>query len=176
MDESLLSKYSKPKPKAPNSQRAEQINRAIEITGWDFKRLAGMTRHLTPEQIFLLNKESKGSPKLWNYWFKEKYKINNMQEQMKQKLRDFPAFRERSQRGIYLTKWALRDTKLLEKQSNGVMMTMNELSTFAIRYASLERIWRSVLATHPELRGSDYSEGEDLEKKKMKSLGYNVEN
>jgi len=49
---------------------------------------------------------------------------------------------------------------------------MNELSTFAIRYASLERMWRQVLMKHEELRGADYDERAELEEKKLNSLGY----
>lgn len=171
MDE-YLTKYTNQKKKGPNSAAGEQIEIATNITGKDWGQIAGLTRHLSIQQFYLLNKESQGKPQFWWSLYKTKYALNNMQEAMKQKLRDFPAFRERSQRGVYLTKWALRDTELLQKQIDGVMMTMNELSKFAIRYASLERLWRDTLLKYPELRGKDYDEGNELEEKKLKQLGY----
>lgn len=169
---SLLDKYNQPKKKAPNSPAGEQIEIATKITGKDWGQIAGLTRHLSVDQMFILNKESKGKAQFWWTLYKTKFSTNNMQDAMVKKLEEFPAFRERKQRGIYLTKWALRDTGLLEKQSKGVMMTMNELSTFAIRYASLERLWRDTLLKHSELRGNDYDEGPELENKKLKQLGY----
>lgn len=172
MLDDLLNKYNKPQKRGPNSERAEQVEIARKIAGKDFKQILGLTRHLTVERIYLINKESKGIPQLWWTIFNNKYATNNMQDQMIQKLTQFPVFRERKQRGIYLTKWALRDTGLLDKQAQGIMMTMNELSTFAIRYASLERLWRDTLLKHPELRGTDYSEGAELEEKKLRQLGY----
>ena len=172
MDEYLNKYTNQQKKKGPNSPAGEQIEIATKITGKDWGQIAGLTRHLSVDQFYLLNKESQGKPQFWWTLYRQKYALNNMQEAMKQKLIDFPVFRERKQRGIYLTKWALRDTCLLEKQSGGVMMTMNELSTFAIRYASLERLWRDTLLKYPELRGNDYDEGNDLEEKKLKSLGY----
>lgn len=183
--EELLNKYTKPKPKAPNSSLAEQINRAVEITKKSFKQLAGLTRHLSLQQIFLLNKESKGDPRLWWFIYRQKYKINNMSKLMVEKLEKFPEFRERKNRDIYLAKWALRDIEidtqvdgqwkkisLLDKQKKGEVFTMGEFGKFGIRFASLDRDWRDTLKMHSNLRGNDYSEGEELENKKLKELGY----
>lgn len=173
MDESILSKYSTQKKKgSPTSARAEIADKTAQLLNQDIKKVLGWTRHLEPDQMYRLYQEANGKPQFWWTNYRDKYSKNNMEKQMVEKLTNFPEFRERSKRGIYLTKWALRETELLEKQKNGVMMTMNELSTFAIRYASLERMWRQVLMKHEVLRGSDYSKGEELEEKKLNELGY----
>lgn len=184
MDE-LIKKYEQPKPKAPNSPLGEQINRAVEITGKSFKQLAGLTRHLSIQQIFFLNKESKGDPRLWWWLYKQKYKLNNMTKLMVEKLEKFPEFRERKNRDIYLAKWALRDTEidtqvdgqwkkitLLDKQREGKMFTMGELGKFGIRFASLDRDWRDTLKMHSNLRGKDYDMKDELEERELKRLGY----
>lgn len=168
-----LSRYSTQKKKGvPTSERAEIADKTAKLLNQDIKKVLGWTRHLQPDQMYRLYREANGKPQFWWTNYRDKYSKNNMEKQMMQKLTDFPEFRERSKRGIYLTKWALRETGLLEKQKTMIMMTMNELSTFAIRYASLERMWRQVLMKHEVLRGSDYLLGEDLENKKLRELGY----
>lgn len=39
-------------------------------------------------------------------------------------------------------------------------------------YNSMDRLWRMALDEHPELRGSDYSDGKILAQEKQISLGY----
>lgn len=172
MDNLNFDKYTTPRKRGATSERAEIADLTAQLLKADIKKVLGWTRHLQPDQIYRLYKEANNTPQFWWTIYRQKYSKNNMEQLMIQKLQQYPTFRERSQRGIYLTKWALRDTGLLEKQSTSIMMTMNELSTFAIRYASLERGWRDCLLKHPELRGNDYEEKADLEEKKLKELRY----
>lgn len=182
-----LDKYSKvKKTKAPNSERAEQVQKVVEITGKPFIQIAGLTKHLQPDVMYRLFKESKGDPRLWWHIYKQKYAKNNMTVIMKKKLEEHPDFRERKNRDLFLAKWALReievDTKtedgqwkkisLLDKQKAGIMMTMAEFGKFGIRFSSLDRDWRDTLRDNKELRGSDYEMKDELEEKKLRELGY----
>lgn len=83
-------------------------------------------------------------------------------------------FRERSKRGIYLTKLALRYTDLEVKYERGEQLTLQELSNFATKYDTFRHAWGDVTRKCPELRGSDYEEGKELEAKKREELGYTV--
>lgn len=91
------------------------------------------------------------------------------------KLVSHPEFRERSKRGIYLAKLALRFTELETRFEVGEQqLTLKEMSDFAIKYATFERAWRQVLQQeeNKHLRGSDYSQGEILAQERELSLGY----
>ena len=184
-----IKKYTS-KKKGPNSIAGEQLEIAVNITGKGWGQISGLTKHLSVQDIFLLNKESKNNPKLWWSIFKQKYSTNNMSKLMEEKLREFPAFRERKNRDVYLAKWTLRDIQeekdqrdslgnlkkstLLAKQKRGEVFTMNELGKFGLRFSSLDRTWRQTLADpkNAGLRGKDYDEGEELENKKLRELGY----
>lgn len=182
-----LSKYSTQKKKGvPTSERAEQIQKVVEITGKPFVQIAGLTKHLQPDVMYRLFQESKGDPRLWWHIYKQKYAINNMTKVMIEKLTKFPEFRERKNRDLYLAKWALRDVEvdertedgqwkkvsLLDKQKAGQMLTMNEFGKFGIRFSSLDRDWRDTLRDNPSLRGQDYDKKEELEELKLRELGY----
>lgn len=96
-------------------------------------------------------------------------------ELVKLKLEGFPLFRERSQRGVFLTKLALRATDL-ELKAIDAPLTLQELTDFAIKFATYERAWRDVLSLkeNAHLRGSDYDHKAELESKKLSELGYTV--
>lgn len=182
-----LDKYTTvKKPKAPNSERAEQIQKVVEITGKPFIQIAGLTKHLSPDVMYRLFQESKGDPRLWWWNYQQKYKVNNMTKVMMEKLTEFPDFRERKNRDLFIAKWALRDivvdektpegqwkkVSLLDKQKAGKMLTMAEFGKFGIRFSSLDRDWRDTLRDNPVLRGTDYDLKDELEEKKLKELGY----
>lgn len=178
MDESLLSRYSKPKPKAPKSPHGEQINRAIEITGWGYGKLCGLTKHLNHQQIFLLNKESKGAGALWKWLLDNKYmdRTKNKDYQLvKEKLEKTPDFRERANRDIYLTVLALRKIGLEAKLTIPTYsLEANQLANYAVKFGTYARYWRAVMEDCPELRGKDYMTKEQEEAYTKKRLGYNL--
>ena len=146
-------KYTQPLKKTANSIGGEQIQMIVDLTGKPYKQIAGLTSHLGVDQMYQLYKESKGSPQLWWYIFKTKYKKNNMEQIIKEKLEIHKAFRERSTRGKYLTILVLR-----EMNSDNKELPLDRYSEFAIKYASYERAWRDILLKNPHLQGSDYSE------------------
>jgi hypothetical protein len=89
------------------------------------------------------------------------------------KLITHPEFRERSKRGVYLTKLALRYTDLEVKFENGEkQLTLQELSDFATKYDTFRHAWGDVTREYPELRGTDYDKGEILAQEKKIELGY----
>lgn len=94
---------------------------------------------------------------------------------VKSKLEGFPLFRERSHRGVFLTKLALRETGL-ELKAIDTPLSLQELTDFAMKYATYERAWRDVLSNNENahLRGNDYDNKTDLEIKKREELGYTV--
>lgn len=184
-------KYSKVrKTKAPNSERAEQVQKVVEITGKPFKQIAGLTKHLQPHVMYRLFQESKGDPRLWWHIYKQKYAINNMTKVMKQMLTDFPDFRERKHKNLFLAKHVLRITSrsketvnefghleketktLLEKMQNGEKFELTDFALFGKNFSSKDRDWRDTLRDNPELRGSDYNEKDDLEEIWVRKLGY----
>lgn len=99
-----------------------------------------------------------------------------MYELVKQKLTDYPNFRERSQRGEYLAKLALRHVELEGHHAKGGVLSFKQISDIAIAYASLERAWRKVTEEHKELRGSDYEDKIELVQAKQLELGYAPQN
>lgn len=175
MDESILSKYSTQKKKEvrpPRSELEEQVNRVVALTGSDYMAIYMQVKHLEPYQLHRLYEESHGKPQFWWTKFREKYAKNNMEAIIKQKLEKFPEFRERKNRGTYLVILALRECGLEEKQKKGVMMTMNELSKFAIKYDSYRNAWGTVTRNNIHLQGSDYLDGERLEENVLREKGY----
>lgn len=184
MDE-YLNKYTKPSPKAPKSAHGEQINRAIEITGWEFKKLAGLTRHLTVQQIFQLNKDSKGAGALWKwlldnkYMDKEKVKNNKHYIHMKEKMQKFPDMRECSKRIPYLKVIALRniglkDAKLVLEKQNEVKidLTYEQLDKYSVEIGNQDRWWRLVQELEEDLQGEEYKQKQERARNKQTQLGY----
>jgi len=95
-----------------------------------------------------------------------------MYEEIKNKLKDFPKFRERRFRVEYLTILSLRKLGFEKKVKNGSTLSLEELAEFAPTYVSYERIWRWVLRDFPDLRGKDYDTKEEVEQEKMLKMGY----
>lgn len=185
MDGLDLSKYTKPKPKAPKSPHGEQINRAVEITGWDYRKLCGLTKHLDVQQIFLLNKESKGAGALWKwlldnkYMNKEKVKNNPHYILMKEKMQKFPDMRECSKRIPYLKVIALRnigikEAKLvLEKQDEvKIELSYEQLDKYSVEIGNQDRWWRLVQELEEDLQGQEYKQKQERVRNKQAELGY----
>lgn len=188
-----LSKYSTQKKKgAPRSERAEIADKTAQLLNQDIKKVLGWTRHLEPDQMYRLFQEASGSPRLWWWNYRQKYAKNNMTKIMVQKLTEFPEFRERKNRDVFIAKWVLREVgedvesenenghlqkkfvSLLDKQKSGQVFTLKELGKFGLRFSSIDRDWRDTLLKeeNKHLRGSDYGEKDMLEQKKLNELGY----
>src|SRR3990167_3878921 len=96
---------------------------------------------------------------------------------IKDKLEDFPQFRERRFREPYLVKLALRDRNLEEKEvfylgDNKYELTLRELADFAHTYTSYDRLWRKCLNENEHLRGKDWNDRRIYEEQAQINLGY----
>lgn len=174
MDE-LLNRYNQPKPKTkrpPRNEREEVVEAARQINGTPYIQTFQLTKHLPEYIIHKINRDSESIGQFWWTIFNQKYKVNNMEAIVKEKLEKFPEFRERKHRGVYLVILALRELGLEEKQKKGIMMTINELSKFAIKYDSYRNAWGTVTRQNKLLQGTDYAEGEILEERVLKQKGY----
>lgn len=180
-----LSKYTKHNKRAPNSERAEQVDIATKIVNKPFKQIAGLTRHLKPDQIFILNKESKGAGELWWYLLKNKYmnkeKVKNNPHYilMKEKMQKFPDMRECSKRIPYLKVIALRnigikDAKLvLEKQDEvKIELSYEQLDKYSVEIGNQDRWWRLVQELEEDLQGQEYKQKQERARNKQAELGY----
>lgn len=184
-----LDKYTKvKKTRPPNSERAEIADKTAQLLNQDIKKVLGWTRHIQPDLMYRLLKESGGDPRLWWWNYRQKYSKNNMTKIMVEKLTKFPEFRERKNRDVFIAKWALRDVEidersedgqwkkisLLDKQKAGKMLTLTEFGRFGLRFSSLDRDWRDTLSKeeNKHLRGKDYGGKDMLEEKKLNELGY----
>lgn len=90
-------------------------------------------------------------------------------------LEDQPKFRERKNkdRGIVnllINRYGLQ--QVIENED----ITKDQLVMLVQDYASMDRAWRQILEKIPRLRGTDYDEKDELEKKKMEELGYDTSN
>lgn len=176
MDSLNLDKYTKPNPKAPNSPRAEVVDIARKIVDKPFKQIAGLTRKLSTERIYMLNKESKGSGELWWYLLKNKYMDRSKNKDyilVKDKLIQFPKFRERSERDPFLSLLALRKIGIkasIDKLSYEI--GLGQLADYAVKFGSYARMWRAVMEDCPELHGKDYMTKEQEEALVKNKLGY----
>lgn len=174
MDE-LLNRYNQPKPKTkrpPRNEREEVVEVARQINGTPYIQTFQLTKHLPEYIIHKINRDSESICQFWWTIFNQKYKVNNMEAIVKEKLEKFPEFRERKNRGVYLVKLALRELDLEKKQKEGIMMTLGELSKFAIKYDSFRNAWDTVTRNNQHLRGYDYDEGKKLEEKVLREKGY----
>lgn len=95
-----------------------------------------------------------------------------LQEEVIYYLENNPKFRERKNRGHLLCNLALKATNLGSKYSQGEKLTIQEMCEFAVKFDSYRHAWGDVTRTCPELRGSDYDEGEKLAQEKQIELGY----
>lgn len=191
MDESILSKYSTTKKKGvPRSERAEIADKTAQLINQDIKKVLGWTRHLQPDQMYRLFQEASGSPRLWWWNYRQKYAKNNMTKIMEQKLTEFPEFRERKNKNIYLAKWILKEfgrdietrdangnlektfQSLLNKMQSSEKFTLEDFAMFGKNFASRDRDWRDTLKKRVDLRGSDYDDKDELEEQWERRLGY----
>ena len=177
MDGASLDKYlTKKKTRPPNSERSEQITRSMEITKKPYGQLCGLTRHLQPDQIFRLNKESKGAPELFWFLLKEKYmdRTKNKDYQLvKEKLEKVPAFRERQARDPFLSLLALRKIGIpATTTQTEYTLTLDQMADYAVKFGSYARMWRAVMEDCPELHGKDYMSKEQEEALVKSRLGY----
>lgn len=169
----ILDKYASRKPKkAPRSERAEICDLTATLLNQDIKKVLGWTRHLQPDQIYRLYKESNNKPQLWWVLYREKYKQNNMEKLIIQKLTEFPQFRERKTRGPFLAKLAIRETGKEKEYQESKKLSLDDMAKFAITYATLERMWRDCLMKNVHLRGNDYDDKLTLENRVKSNLGY----
>ena len=81
-------------------------------------------------------------------------------------------FRERKARNDYLRILALRSLELEDKFNDGRALSNTEPIDFAIRFDSYRHAWGEETRENPNLRGSDYAEGEVLSQQKQLDLGY----
>lgn len=169
MDEYLNKYTQQKKTKSANSPRAEVVDIASKLVGKDFKQILGLTKHLQPDQIHEINTLAQGKAAYWWVIFQSKYMQNNILEEIKGKLEQYPQFRERKNIPEYLAKLSLRAIKL-ENVYKERPLTLLELSQFAIKYATYERNWRECLMKYEHLRGSDYSEKADAEQNFVRNL------
>lgn len=95
-------------------------------------------------------------------------------EIVKEKLENFPDFRERKSRGKYLAILALRHIGLERKYEEDEPLRIDELSDFAITYDSFRHAWTDVLRENEKLQGSDYGDKTILEQAKKIELRYEV--
>ena len=97
-----------------------------------------------------------------------------MYEEIKTKLQNFPQFRERRFRAEYLVILSLRNCGTEQKYKDNTPFTLQELTDFALKFNSYDRIWRWVLRENKELRGSDYEDKKIYEEEAELKLGYEV--
>ena len=177
MDGLDLTKYTnQKKTKAPNSARAEQIDKATKIVNKEFKQIAGLTRKLTVEQIFLLNKESKGGAELWWYLLQNKYmdRTKNADYKLvKEKLEKHIEFREREKRDPFLSLLALRKIGVNASINQLVYyLSLVQLAEYAVKFGSYARMWRAVMEDNEQLRGKVYLSKEQEEALVKNKMGY----
>jgi hypothetical protein len=96
-------------------------------------------------------------------------------ELVKQKLEATPQFRERRHRDHFLNILAGREIGMIEgtvKSGDVLSVSIEKLKKFGSVYGSYERAWRQVTEQNVDLRGTDYSQKEELEQEKKMELGY----
>jgi hypothetical protein len=90
----------------------------------------------------------------------------NHKEDIKQRLENYPWFRERKAKNFGIA-------KMLKNKYN-VNIDPKTLEDLIVEASSLDRVWRQILQHNPHLRGSDYGQGEILSQEKQIDLGYEV--
>jgi len=91
---------------------------------------------------------------------------------IKQKLENFPDFRERRFRRNRLATLALRDLEYEQKFIDGIPLTLEQLAEFASKYDSYRHEYDAVQKDYPNLQGSDYADGKILAQEKQIEFGY----
>lgn len=90
----------------------------------------------------------------------------NYKEDIKQRLENYPWFRERKAKNFGIAK--------MLKNKYSVNIDPKTLEDLIVEASSLDRVWRQTLQNNPHLRGSDYGESEKLEQEKILELGYEI--
>lgn len=172
-----FSKYEQPKPKTkrpPRNEREEVVEAARQINGTKYIQTFQLTKHLPEYIIHRINTESLGKPEFWWALFNNRFKQNNMEQIITQKLKEHPLFRERSKRDRYLTIISLRDIGVEVPTRLPVDFKLNldleTLTKFAVRYGTAQRIWREILMKNESLRGKDWQERAELEQQFVSNL------
>lgn len=90
-------------------------------------------------------------------------------EIIKEKLEQFPKFRERRFRAQGLLKLALREMDAEKKYYSGIPLSEEQMIEFAKIYDNYRHEWDFIMKTHPELHGEDY-DGDDTKLKSKKRI------
>lgn len=177
MDNVDFSKYTKPKKptkRPPKNEREEVVEIARQINGTPYIQTFVLTKHLSENVIHLINQESLGKSQFWWTLFNSKFKQNNMEAIITQKLKEHPLFRERSKRDRYLTIITLReiDVEVPAKLPVGFKLNLDleTMTKFAVKYGTAQRIWREILMKTESLRGKDWEERAELEQNFVRNL------
>ena len=95
-------------------------------------------------------------------------------DEILEKLKNFPRFRERKEKDTYIAILVARKLGLVQEAtpSTTVAIPFKEYGKFLQLSRTYDRYWRK--ATHDDisLRGSDWSQGEELEDEVLSDLGY----
>ena len=93
---------------------------------------------------------------------------------VKNYLKEEPQFRERKNKDRGLVN-LLIDKYNLHRAVDNDPISKELLIELFQDFSSMDRLWRQILAKHPELRGADYNDKEKLESEKQVDLGYQVQ-
>lgn len=94
------------------------------------------------------------------------------EEVTKEKLTQFPAFRERRFRASFLLKLALREMGIEAKYFSGISLSVKEMVEFAKKYDSMRHAWDKVMEENENLHGKDYKDKRAVEEEWQISHGY----
>lgn len=90
------------------------------------------------------------------------------------KLEDDVSFRERKNKDKGIAQVVAAHHWGIMAALNDGSITIESLTEAFQEYASLDRCWRKILEERQELRGTDYDDKDELERRKLEELGYNV--
>lgn len=93
-------------------------------------------------------------------------------DEVKNKLINFPEFRERKKRGDYLVILALRKCELEDKYKSSRQLTLQEMADVAKSFDTYRHEWDAVLRDYPGLQGKDYADKKVLVQQKQIEYGY----
>jgi len=95
-----------------------------------------------------------------------------LKQQIIEYLETEPKFRERSCKDRGIVNLLMRRYAGLRAAIEQGFISKEVLIAAVQDYASMDRAWRQALEQNEHLRGSDYGEKDELERKKMEELGY----
>jgi hypothetical protein len=94
---------------------------------------------------------------------------------IKERLENFPVFRERRFRYGFMVVMVYRELGFQEvtlKDKKLPSLTFQQAEEFGVRFDSLRHAWGQVTAECKQLRGKDYEEKVRLEQEKQMEMGY----